>query len=397
MSYYLKQHIDFDKHNEEVQKVWAAYHEGKPYRVPITVTGSITNLLCNPEVNTTGYDFKDFFTNPQAQLECWLAFLKWTRYNWICDLEMGPPQNGWHISISFQNSYEAGWFGCPIQYAEGVVPDTVPILKQRKESLYDLEDPDPLKGNLMAVEMEFFHYMQDTCPGMEFEGLPVIAPNGVPGEGTDGPFTVACNLRGTTECCIDMIEDPNYFHDLMNYVTRNTIRRMKALRQWRWEREPNSADKGRFKMPAWGFADDSAGLLSVEQYREFVLPYHRQLAEEFSDGGHISVHLCGDATHLFPFMKKHLNVYAFDTGFPVNFGQLREQLGPEVQINGGPPVMILQNESPATVREKVKSICQSGVMEGGRFILREANNLAPCTPVENLLAMYEAGKEFGTY
>jgi hypothetical protein len=36
-------------------------------------------------------------------------------------------------------------------------------------------------------------------------------------------------------------------------------------------------------------------------------------------------------------------------------------------------------------------------MKGGRFVLREANNLAPCTPVENITAMYEAGKEFGVY
>jgi len=36
-------------------------------------------------------------------------------------------------------------------------------------------------------------------------------------------------------------------------------------------------------------------------------------------------------------------------------------------------------------------------MEGGRFILREANNLAPCTPVENVVAFYQAGKEFGRY
>lgn len=36
-------------------------------------------------------------------------------------------------------------------------------------------------------------------------------------------------------------------------------------------------------------------------------------------------------------------------------------------------------------------------MEGGRFVLREGNNLAPCTPVENVEAMYGAGKIFGLY
>jgi hypothetical protein len=36
-------------------------------------------------------------------------------------------------------------------------------------------------------------------------------------------------------------------------------------------------------------------------------------------------------------------------------------------------------------------------MAGGRFILREANNLAPGTPIANVVAFYEAAKEFGQY
>jgi hypothetical protein len=36
-------------------------------------------------------------------------------------------------------------------------------------------------------------------------------------------------------------------------------------------------------------------------------------------------------------------------------------------------------------------------MEGGRFILKEANNLPPRCPEANLAAMYQAGLEFGRY
>jgi uroporphyrinogen-III decarboxylase len=36
-------------------------------------------------------------------------------------------------------------------------------------------------------------------------------------------------------------------------------------------------------------------------------------------------------------------------------------------------------------------------MRGGKFILREGNNLAPGTPIENVAAMYEACKKFGPY
>ncbi|HQI75774.1 MAG TPA: uroporphyrinogen decarboxylase family protein, partial [Candidatus Latescibacteria bacterium] len=49
------------------------------------------------------------------------------------------------------------------------------------------------------------------------------------------------------------------------------------------------------------------------------------------------------------------------------------------------------------VRAEVKRILGSGIMEGGRFVLREGNNLAPGVPMENLRAMWDAVHEFGTY
>jgi len=397
MNFFLMRDIDFKKHNEGVKRVWIAYNSGRPYRIPITVCGSIRNLFENPELNNTGYTFEDFFKNPEVQIKAQLVYQKWVRYNLICDQEMGPPANGWQINIDFQNSYEAGWFGCPLQFFGNNVPDTVEILKDNKNKLYELVPPDPLKGNLLGRAMEFFEYMQDSCPKMEFEGLPVKPPITIPGESTDGPFTVACKLRGLTELCLDMYEDSKFFHDLMRFITENIIHRMKAIRKWRWSRIPDSPDKGKFKISNWRFADDCIAMLSIEQYKEFVLPYHKKLVEEFSDGGPVTMHLCGDATHLFKFLKENLNVYSFETGFPVDFGKVRKELGPEVEIKGGPTIMLLKDSSSEEVRREVKRICESGVMEGGRFILIAANNLAPCTPIEHIEAMYKAGKEYGRY
>ena len=397
MSSFLSQSIDFARHNDQVKAVWDAYHRREPVRVPVRVRGSIRNLFGNPEINATGWTFEDFFTKPQAQIDCQLAYQKWVRYNLICDLQMGPPEDAWHVGIDFQNSYDAGWFGCPLVYDGNAVPDTLPILQEDKNRLYELEDPDPMHGNLFSRVMEFFDAMHETCPRLEFEGLPVKPPVTVPGENMDGPFDAAYKLRGATEVCIDMLEDPDYYHELMRYITRNLMRRMKALREWRWSRVPDSADKGQFKRPGWGFADDAIAMLSVEMYREFVMPYHQQFLHEFSDGGRVSVHLCGDVQRFFPLLRDELNVYSFDTGFPLDFARFRQEMGPDVQISGGPTVMLLKNGTPDQIRAEVRRICESGIMDGGRFILREANNMAPCTPVENVAAMYEAGREYGVY
>ncbi len=49
------------------------------------------------------------------------------------------------------------------------------------------------------------------------------------------------------------------------------------------------------------------------------------------------------------------------------------------------------------VHERTREILQSGIMKGGRFILREGNNLPPLVPEENLAAFYAAALEFGQY
>jgi len=397
MSFHLSHPVDFSAHNAEVERVWKAYEERRPYRVPVRFSASITNLLCNPELNEKGWTFRQFFEDPQVQIDARLAFDNWWVRNVVGDHRMGPPEEGWQTWVDFQNSYEAGWFGCPLKYCEGVVPDTEPILRERKEKLYDLEPPDPLRGGLLGRAMELFERMHELCPRMEFQGLPVLPPCGLPGEITDGVFTVACLLRGTTEFCMDIMEDPGYAHDLMRFVTENTIRRIRAIQQWRWERLPDSPDAGQVNRPNWGFADDGIVVLSVPQYREFVLPYHRQLAAEFSDGTPLGMHLCGDASRFFPVMHEELGVGTFNTGFPMPFAEMRRRLGPDVAIEGGVPVPLLKSGPPDAIREEVKRICGSGVMAGGRFVMVEACNMSPGTPVEHVEAMYEAAKQYGRY
>ena len=63
-------------------------------------------------------------------------------------------------------------------------------------------------------------------------------------------------------------------------------------------------------------------------------------------------------------------------------------------IHGGPPCLLLHDGSPDAVRAEVQRILDAGVCEGGCFVLREANNLAPHTPFANLTAMYETARSW---
>ncbi|MBC7321119.1 hypothetical protein H5T89_10810, partial [bacterium] len=148
---------------------------------------------------------------------------------------------------------------------------------------------------------------------------------------------------------------------------------------------------------SWGFADDSIELISEETYKEFVLPYHKKLIDTFSKGGPNSIHLCGKASHHFETIRRELNVMDFDTGYPTDLGKMRKILGPEVTLRGNINPMVLLEGPTYRIEEEVVKLLQSGVMEGGKFLLCDGNNVAPCTPIEHLRTMYETGKRYGRY
>ena len=109
------------------------------------------------------------------------------------------------------------------------------------------------------------------------------------------------------------------------------------------------------------------------------------------------MHLCGDVQRHLPTIARELNVKSFDTGYPVDFARLRGEVGDDVEIQGGVRVTDLVSGTPGEVRAGARAILESGIMRGGRFIMKEANNMPPRTPVANIAALYEAVREHGRY
>ncbi len=380
--------MDYDAHNEQVRQVWEAYHQRQPVRVPMILGISAQWSLSMPEANPQGYSFRDYMTDPEAMLRHQLHKTWWTRYRVPQDAEMGPP-DAWRLGVDGQNVFEAGWLGGKITIRENHPPSAEAVLTDdRKHEILDRGIAGPFEGEWADWNWERHSLARRwEEEGMEFEGRPVRAGDPA-GLGSDGPFTVAFQLRGADALCLDLYLDPDYFHALMGLIVEATIQRIRAYR-----REMNHPVETR----TWGFADDAVQLVSLETYREHVLPHHRRLVEAFGADGPNAIHLCGDATHLFATIRDELRVQAFDTGYPVDFGALRAELGPDVQINGGPRVTLLRNGPPEAIEHEVVRILASGVREGGRFVLRDANNCAPHTPVENIAAMYEACRKHGGY
>ena len=377
--------FDFAQHNAEVKALWAAFPAGQAPRVPIVFGTNARYYMVNASANPDGVDFQRYTENPDVMFDTVLRFQRWTQFNLLQDAELGLPER-WRITPDFQNYYEAAYFGSTVEYFPGQVPDTQPEFAAAPERLMEHGLPAPFAG-FGGKALTYFEHFQARANRETFLDRPITIT--APLCGTDGVMTVACNLFGASFVCEALADEPERLHKLFEFITEATIHRMTAWRKLGGIPVPNDG---------FGFADDSVAMISNGMYRDHVLPYHRRLVDAFSSATQLrGIHLCGDSTRHFRTLRDELNVQVFDTGFPVDFGGLRQDLGPLVRLQGGPHVELVRSATPAAIRAEVQRVLQTGVSAGRRFVLREGNNLAPGTPLENTEALYNAGREFGKF
>ncbi len=374
----------FNEHNAEVREVWEAYNDGRSLRTPVILGINARYFLLNPDLNVSGVTFRDYSEDPDVMFDCQLAFQRWSKFNLVQDCELGLPER-WQVSVDLQNYYDATWLGCQLEYPEGEVPDVRPAFPDQPERLMEKGLPDPFSGT-MAEGLRFWERFKERAEKETFLGRPISVNAPWFGIGMDGVVTTACCLLGPESVCLMLGSQPERIHPALQFVTDALVAKVKAWRRMCGIGWPSDG---------FGIGNDSAALLSVNTYREHILPYDRIIYDTFATQHGRAIHMCGNATHLFPTLHEALNITSFDTGFPVDFGDLRRKLGPEVTIMGGPHVALLKTASAEDVAGETRRILETGILEGGRFILREGNNLAPLTPPANVAAMYSAGRRFG--
>lgn len=374
--------------NEEKQIVWQAYHNRKPVRVPMTIGANSRTVLFNKDWSPGGISFEDYFTKASALVETQLRFMEYQTQvlNQYCDNPVGRPRE-WTFYVDNQNSYDSLYFGAPVEFRDGQVADTTPILSgSDRDRIFKMDINHPLDNPFIKQCLRRYEDIKIAVGSLSHHGMTFkVRP---PLMGFDGHLTIATCLRGE-ELYADIYLDPDYVRRLLDFIHRAVIIRNRALAELFGEKV--------FSGTRGGFADDSIQLISNESYREMILPFHRAWYKLWSEEGPHSIHLCGDATRHFLTIHEELHIDSFDTGYPVDHGWLRRTLGNDVEILGGTETHLLLEGTPQQVYERTRDILKSGIMEGGRFILREANNLPPNCPEENLAAMYRCCLENGNY
>ena len=390
----------FQEHNEEQAAVWSAYHDGSPLRVPVSMAAGASLILLEPALNPRGYTFRDYFNDPAVMFEVQLQAQYWVAHNLPGDHLLGLPEE-WTIAPHFENVTDAAWLGAPLHYYDkDGTPATLPILPDsHKHLLFDRGIPDPFSG-ILATGQHHYEYFLERAARETFHGRPIKVTEFFQGFSSDGPFTNACTLRGATDFCVDLYDDPDYARELLAYIVEATLTRRKAWCDY-YGMPPS---RGGLWLP-----DDSIAMLSCDAYRDWVLPHHQRLSFTYREPDQsINVHLCGDASRHFRLMRDELVVSLFDTGYPIDHGKIRRELGPKVTIQGQVESSLLLYGTADEVAAETGRILHSGVMEGGKFIftagiLGGSGWLAPCagdasrTPLDNLWVLYDTVRMEGRY
>lgn len=203
---------------------------------------------------------------------------------------------------------------------------------------------------------------------------------------TGGLYENAWKLRGQVQYMIDMMENPEIPHYIME----------KLCTYW-CDFVRNAMEAAGDKIDMVYTYDDIATqaslIMSPEMLEEFVYPYHRRLnAVIKSYDKKILYHSCGSIISQIDNLRQ-LPIDILNPLQPqavgMDFQHIKDTWGNTLCFHGGIDIQgVLPMGTPDEVRAEVKRAASILGKDGG-YILCASHNIQNDTPVENILAMYD--------
>jgi len=141
---------------------------------------------------------------------------------------------------------------------------------------------------------------------------------------------------------------------------------------------------------------------SRKDYQRFIMPYEKQMIDhikKYTDAK-IYRHSCGSVYEIIPdFIEMGVDILNPVQPLAKNMEpwRLKREFGRDLTFCGGIDIQrLLSQGTTEEVKKGVREIIEIYAPQGG-YILGPSHNIEPDTPPENIVAMYEAAQEFGTY
>jgi len=327
-----------------------------------------------------GVTYGDIFKSADAQYEFLLQSGKYLAENIKSDM-VGAPV----ISVYpyFDNVATTSHFGGHIEWPENETLQSVPVI-HTIDQMKAFEIPEPEAG-LYGTIIEWQRRMKElaaetkvTFDGAEGSvGVPPLSLLAL------GPHMIAIDLVGD-DFYWWCVEEPEPCKEFLQKITDGIIESEEYARKI----DPRPAP-----YDAFGIAEDCATVMSAEMFKEFVVPYDKQLYDRFGKG-YRGMHMCGPSNHLHESLVSDLHITNFNSfGYQSEPEYTAKSMGGRVHLLGNINPMLMLAGTRAEVRAEVlKTLEHLGPLPG--YILSDGANICPGTPIENINALAETASEY---
>jgi uroporphyrinogen decarboxylase len=341
--------------------VVAAYKRSFTDRVPVyPIVASFAGTL-------DGLSIEEYCTNPAKAVKAMLNY--YDRYQ---------PD----VVLAYNDlAKEAEATGCRVKYSDYVVPSIEShVLQEDKGALARLEVPEPSRDARLPGFLEL-------CEGMVAAKFPTAL-----GAVAVGPWTIAMLMRNPEVMLLDTFEDPQFIHDLMRFTTE-------YCKRW-----GDAIVKTKIGL---SFSEPTASisLISPDNYREFIAPYHKELVDHFkAKKVGLTTHICGTTYPIY----EDLIACGFTT---VSF-DLDQQADPKLHVDqlarfmavtrgravaiGNVDATLFERASQAEIEAEVRRCVDAAARHSG-FILSTSCEIPPRSSPEIVQWFMDAAREYGRY
>jgi len=204
----------------------------------------------------------------------------------------------------------------------------------------------------------------------------------------------AMYLRGVEQILVDIALEPALARALFDRIAQFYLDFDRAL----FEAAEGGID---LFMMGDDFGMQNGTLVSPQMWREMLKPNFKRFID-LAHGFDIPVmhHTCGSVRALMDeFIECGLDVLQSlqPEAAKMDFAEIKREFGSQLAFQGAISIQkTLPYGSPEEVRAEVRQRTRT-LGPGGGYILCTAHNIQPDTPLENVLALFEAYREFGRY
>ncbi|HLC40793.1 MAG TPA: uroporphyrinogen decarboxylase family protein [Methylomirabilota bacterium] len=342
-------------------RVAAAYKRSYADRVPVyPIVASFAGCL-------DGLSIEEYCTNPQKAIKAMLNYYE--RYQ---------PD----VVLAYNDlAKEAEATGCGVKYSDYVVPSIAThVLQEEKARLAKMEIPDPKRDGRLPGFLE-------VCEGLTAAKLPAAT-----GAVLVGPWTIAMLMRNPEVMLLETFEDPGFIHELMRWTTEYC------------KRFGDEVIKTKIGL---SFSEPTASisLISPDNYREFIAPYHKELVDYFkAKKVGVTTHICGTTYPIYEdLIQAGFTTISFDLDQQSDPTLHVDQLARFIEVAKKRAVAIgnvdatkFERASKAEIEAEVKRCIDTAARHSG-FILSTSCEIPPRSKPEIVQWFMDAARDYGRY